>query len=49
MTNIYRIVNRYFEKGIYSAEDVARFVAAGQLTPDEYKGIVGEDYPSHQV
>ena len=41
---MYKIVKRYYDKGIYSAVDVATFVKAGKLTPEEYKQITGEDY-----
>lgn len=40
-----KIVQRYFERGIYSAEDVAAFVVAKKITVDDYKDITGEDYP----
>lgn len=38
------IVKRYYDKGIYSAADVAVFVRAGRITEAEYEGIVGEQY-----
>lgn len=41
---MYKIVKRYYDKGIYSAEDVAKFVKAGKITPEEYKDITGEEY-----
>ena len=41
---MYKIVKRYYERGIYGNEDVAKFVKAGKLTADEYKEITGEDY-----
>lgn len=41
---MYKIVKRYYDKGIYSAEDVAKFVAAGRITPEEYKEITGKEY-----
>ena len=41
---MYKIVKRYFDKGIYSAEDVATFVRAGKLTTEEYASITGEVY-----
>lgn len=39
---MYKIVKRYYDKGIYSADDVKKFVQAGKITEDEYKEIVGE-------
>ena len=41
---MYKIVKRYYERGIYSKEDVAKFVKAGRLTADEYEAITGEAY-----
>lgn len=41
---MYKIVKRYYDKGIYSKEDVAKFVLAGKLTAEEYKQITGEEY-----
>ena len=41
---MYKIVKRYYDKGIYSKEDVAVFVKAGKITEEEYKSITGEEY-----
>lgn len=41
---MFKIVKRYFDKGIYSAEDVGKFVASGRLTAAEYREITGEEY-----
>lgn len=41
---MYKVVKRYYDKGIYSAADVAKFVKAGKITPEEYKDITGEEY-----
>ena len=41
---MYKIVKRYYDKGIYTAEDVAKFVEAGKLTPEEYEKITGQTY-----
>lgn len=41
---MFKIVKRYFDKGIYSKEDVAKFVAARRITKAEYKEITGEEY-----
>ena len=40
------IVKRYYDKQYYSKEDVAKFVAAGKLTAEEYQQITGEEYPA---
>lgn len=37
---MYKIVLNFYQKGIYSAEDVYKFVLSGQLTQDEYNTIV---------
>ncbi len=41
---MFKIVKRYYDRGIYSKEDVATFVRAGKITPEQYKEITGEDY-----
>lgn len=37
---MYRIVLNFYRRGIYSAEDVYKFVLSGQLTQEEYNAIV---------
>lgn len=41
---MFTIVKRYYDKGIYTAEDVAVFVRTGRLTPEQYQEITGEEY-----
>lgn len=41
---MFKIVKRYFDKGIYSKEDVSVFVTAGKISSTEYKEITGEEY-----
>jgi len=41
---MYKVVKRYYDKGIYSDEDVAKFVVARRLTAEEYKSITGSEY-----
>lgn len=41
---MFKIVKRYYDKGIYSNEDVAKFVRARKLTLEEYEKITGEAY-----
>lgn len=43
-SRLFNTAKRYYDKGLYSKDDVAVFVRAGQLTPDEYKEITGEAY-----
>lgn len=40
----YTLVKRYYDNGRYSESDVAVFVAAGKITPEQYKAITGDDY-----
>lgn len=41
---MFKIVKRYFDKGIYTKEDVRKFVLAGRLSAAEYQAITGEEY-----
>lgn len=41
---MYKIVKRYYDKGIYSKENVATFVRAGKITVEQYKEITGDTY-----
>lgn len=41
---MFSIVKRYYSRGIYSADNVATFVRAGQLTAEEYRQITGKEY-----
>lgn len=40
---MYKIVKMFYDKGIYSKENVGRFVKSGRLTAEEYKLITGEE------
>lgn len=44
MSRLYNTVKRYYDKGIYSKEDVAVFVKAGKITAEEYEMITGDEY-----
>ena len=41
---MFQIVKRYYERGIYTKENVAAFVRAGKLTGGQYAEITGEAY-----
>ena len=41
---MFKIVKRFYDKGYYSKEDVAKFVVSGKITAAEYKTITGDDY-----
>jgi uncharacterized XkdX family phage protein len=46
MSRLFKTVKRYYDKGIYDEADVAVFVRAGSITPEEYEIITGEPYES---
>lgn len=37
-------VNRYYQNGYYTNENVKAFVKAEKITAEQYKLITGEDY-----
>ena len=41
---MFKIVKRYYDKGIYTKENVATFVRAGKITAEQYEEITGESY-----
>lgn len=41
---IYKIVKRYFDSKIYSAENVGMFVKSGKITAQQYVEITGQNY-----
>lgn len=41
---MYKIIKRYYDKGIYTKENVKVFVTAGKITLEQYAGITGEEY-----
>lgn len=44
MSRLYKTVKRYYDKGFYDKEDVAKFVRAKQITAEEYELITDEPY-----
>ena len=38
---MFGIVKRFYDRNIYSADDVKKFVLSGKITDDEYKQITG--------
>lgn len=43
---MYKIVKRFFDRKIYTKENVAVFVASGKITAEQYKEITGTEYIS---
>ena len=41
---MFQIVKRYFDRGIYQKADIAVFVRSKAITPEEYEVITGESY-----
>lgn len=41
---MFNIVKRFYDNGIYSKEDVAKFVRARKITAGEYREITGDSY-----
>ena len=41
---MYKIVKRFFDRKIYTKENVAVFVASGKITAEQYKEITGTEY-----
>lgn len=41
---LFKIVKRYYDKGIYTKENVATFVKAGKIKTEQYEEITGEVY-----
>jgi uncharacterized XkdX family phage protein len=40
----FSIVKRHYDAGRYDADDVAVFVTAGKITPEQYQTITGAEY-----
>lgn len=41
---MFKIVKRYYDRGIYDNVAVAKFVRAGKLAAEDYQQITGEEY-----
>lgn len=46
---MFKIVKRYYDKGIYTKDDVMKFVMAGKITEEQYEEIVKEDEVIEEV
>ena len=47
MSIYYKTVKRYYDKGLYTKDDVAVFVRTGKITKEEYTLITGLPYPEN--
>ncbi len=43
-TSIETLAKKYYDKGLWTKDDLKRLVAAGKLSTDAYERIVGEPY-----
>ena len=41
---MFELVKKYFDSGIYTNEDVKKFVLSGKITGEEYKEITNKDF-----
>ena len=41
---MFKIVKKFYDRGIYSSEDVGVFVASGKITAEQYEEITGKKY-----
>lgn len=41
---MFEIVRDYYNKGIYTDDNVATFVRAGKITAEQYEQIIGQPY-----
>lgn len=39
-----KIIKRFYNKKIYSKDDVKVFVRSGDITPEQYNEITGDEY-----
>ena len=42
--NWFEKIKRYYDKGLYTIDQVKVFVQGGKITEEEFKMITGEDY-----
>ena len=41
---MFKIVKRFFDRGIYSVDNVKKFVLSNKITTEEFKEIKGTEY-----
>lgn len=49
MSIYYKTVKRYYDKGLYTEDDVAVFVRTGKITKEEYERITGKPYEEEEA
>lgn len=42
--NWFEKIKRYYDKGLYTIDQVKVFVQVGKITEEEFRMITGEDY-----
>ena len=43
---MYKIVKRFFDRKIYTEDDVKKFVTSGKITMEQFREITGTEYIS---
>ena len=46
---MFKLVKRYYDKGVYTKDDVMKFVKAGKITEEQYEEIVKEEEVSEEI
>lgn len=41
---MFKIIKRYYDRRIYTKENVAVFMKSGKITKEQYKEITGEEF-----
>lgn len=41
---MYQLIKRYYKMGLYTNDNLTKFVARGTITETQYKEITGEAY-----
>ena len=46
---MFKIIKRYYDRGIYTKDDVKVFARAGKITMEQYEEITGEAYEAYYL
>ena len=41
---MYQLIKKYYKMGLYTNDNLAKFVTRGTITADQYREISGEDF-----